>query len=482
MCTRSFGDSSLIGDLAASIGVMGTLLALVAAPLWLFATPQGQLRTSASRQFVATVNAASPTRFDASRTKSGACDNGGRATQVEMTQIRVGRELFLREWVPDDSRSHAGDGLGPVYNDTSCVACHDRGGIGGAGAKVKNIDVISAQAAHVARAAAIHPGFGTAASVVLHRFGTTPEYSSWRISRLEESETSANARPKRMGCLCGTYYRVPLLTRSQRNPTPLFGTGLIDAIPDEVIEKASEQSDPDFPDIQGRANILADGRIGRFGWKAQVGTLREFVVTACAVELGLDVPDHPQGGDPLKPNSKAPGLDLNRAECDALSAFVSALPAPTQLVSAETVVGKNLFLAIGCGACHTPDLGPVEGIYSDLLLHDMGRELSDTGTYGTFAPETRATGEERARTNLSLPLPPSPSQGEWRTPPLWGVRDSGPYLHDGRAETLEQAIALHGGEGKEPSNRYFALTTHSRQRVQEFLQSLVAPAGPLPSD
>ena len=89
--------------------------------------------------------------------------------------------------------------------------------------------------------------------------------------------------------------------------------------------------------------------------------------------------------------------------------------------------GRRLFAEVGCATCHAPTLGDVRGIYSDLLLHDMGQSLSDSGsTYGIDGPDT----------------PEGPTPREWRTPPLWGYRDSGPYLHDGRAQDLEEAVAL----------------------------------------
>ena len=179
------------------------------------------------------------------------------------------------------------------------------------------------------------------------------------------------------------------------NTPALFGAGLIDAIPDRVIEAASRRSFPEFPGIRGRVSLLDDGKIGRFGWKGQMPTLREFVLTACAVEIGLEVPDHRQAGDPLQSDSPAKGLDLSGEECDALVAFVSSLPAPVRQVptGADEVralrEGKMTFLSVGCGTCHTPDLGEVEGIYSDLLLHDMGTDLSDTGSYrAPSAPES----------------------------------------------------------------------------------------------
>ncbi len=311
-----------------------------------------------------------------------------------------------------------------------------------------------------------------------------------------------------------------LLVRSQRNPTALFGTGLIDAIPEAAIEAAAQAKYPGFPEIAGRVSRLKDKRIGRFGWKAQTASLPDFVLTACAVELGLEVPGHHQGGSPQKPEDRAQGLDLSAGECDALVAYVRDLPKPaerkpvTEKESAEVAAGRQLFATMGCASCHTPKLGEVDGLYSDLLLHDMGDVLGDTGQYGVFdpsssdeeviddagpiadaattpdgdvqvAPAPTAPRFRRAMFGGALPgqamaRGKRPTTGpasrfEWRTPPLWGFRDSGPYLHDGRAETLDQAVALHGGESMQVALHYFNLGTADRRRVEAFLKSLVAP-------
>ena len=124
--------------------------------------------------------------------------------------------------------------------------------------------------------------------------------------------------------------------------------------------------------------------------------------------------------------------------------------------------GRLLFAEVGCASCHTPSLGEVRGIYSDLLLHDMGQILGDAGvSYGAVeGPDS----------------PGGPSPGEWRTPPLWGFRDSGPYLHDGRAQTLEEAVALHGGQGSQSARQFFSLDPEERASVEIFLKSLVAPS------
>ena len=115
------------------------------------------------------------------------------------------------------------------------------------------------------------------------------------------------------------------LSLSERNTPALFGLGQIDAIPSEVLE-ANAASQP--REIRGRLNRSPEGRVGRFGWKAQIASLHEFVRAACASELGLEVPGHSQAASPLHPGEKAKGLDLTEEDCDALVAYLRALPAP----------------------------------------------------------------------------------------------------------------------------------------------------------
>jgi hypothetical protein len=412
-----------------------------------------------------------------------------------------------------------------VYNDTSCVACHNLGGPGGGGSNSKNVDILSvsvdsaAQQKPVAPSeppgpladelAKIHPGFRTAQSVVLHRFGSAAAYASWRMDLLAmhgtpppqgvssprsrrnpradlqlakvsvQFRTNPNAsRPQ------GVRTGIANITRSQRNATALFGAGLIDSIPEKVIEEGAQETAGTFRETKGRVSRLRDGKIGRFGWKAQTASIEDFVLTACAVELGLEVTDHPQGGDPFNLEGTAPGLDLTKSESDALIAYVRSLPAPSQVQPADLAVrgavdaGKELFTSVGCASCHKPNLGQVQGIYSDLLLHDMGEKTSDTGSYGPFRP---SPGESPGVIIVDGQVQQASqsfgaSRQEWRTPPLWGVRDSAPYLHDGRADTLEEAIALHEGQGEPAAKRYFQLTPEGRERLQIFLKSLAAPA------
>ncbi len=411
--------------------------------------------------------------------------------------LRVGREerargelLFTREWVANDPRNHGGDGLGPVYNETSCVACHGLGAPGGAGPESKNVVLITAAQTGCGPPVApdkVHPGFRGSPTAVLHRFGTDPEYASWlkRFYRSNGNGQSNVPASRRDDSVSGRIQALKDQTAperrlrertvgqrsmngltvniSERNTPPLFGVGLIDEIPSEVLVAVAARQPAA---IRGRVNRTTEGRIGRFGSKAQVPTLHEFVRGACANELGLEVPGHSQGASPLDPNTMPKGLDLTEPECDDLVAYVRALPAPAVvdpsglLGTKDMRVGRKLFAQVNCTACHVPTLGSVDGIFSDLLLHNMGQSLSDAGSpYGGNRPDS----------------PEVPGPREWRTPPLWGYRDSGPYLHDGRAQNLEEAVALHEGQAKASAHQFFKLSSKERAQVESFLKSLVAP-------
>src|SRR5262249_11313097 len=196
----------------------------------------------------------------------------------------------------------------------------------------------------------------------------------------------------------------------------------------------------------------------------QTATLSDFVQAACANELGLSNPNHPQPRSLRKPDYVAAGLDLTQEQCDQLTAYVASLDAPMERVPADSQgrmdaeAGKQLFSTVGCADCHVPNLGSIQGIYSDLLLHPMADDLNGGAGYRAEIV-AKASGDPR----------------EWRTPPLWGVADSAPYMHDGRALTLEQAIALHGGQGQKSASRFSALSTAKRQQLVGFLKTLRAP-------
>lgn len=253
-------------------------------------------------------------------------------------------------------------------------------------------------------------------------------------------------------------------------PTPLYGLGLVAAIPATAILENADSADADGDGISGRPSLDASGRLGRFGRKAQHANLGEFVGEAIRTEMGITTPDHPEedrpGGLPLPANSDpAPDPEISEADLRFLDAYVRFL-GPVRKTSASEALsspseideGERVFEFLGCHACHTPSFstGPSASpalrnkrflLYSDLLLHDMGPELADICT-------------------------PTATPSEWKTASLSGLRYRSNFLHDGRATTLEMAILLHGGEAEAARNVFLRLTADARRQLIAFLRSL----------
>ena len=459
--------------------------------------------------------------------------------ETRVAQEKEGRELFVRDWSkPESKPAPNGDGLGPMYNDVSCVACHAQGGTGGGGGNDKNVRLLhlvgaNGVALHSTKVSAsiekarqqVHPDFGggfggEATSIVLHRHernqtGELNDYQTWLAKRLPKefldpathfplplSQGPPTVSP--LESAPRTFRSAGLLTRvTERNTPALFGAGLINSIPDAaIIEQAERQKKHHTPFITGRVPQNVRGEIGRFGWRGQVATLTEFVLAACSVELGLEVPGHSQArpvmarktsrAQEMKIDGMIAGVpiqshDLTEEQRNSMTAYVASL-APPQSVRASGLNqaksvqrGTVIFEKIGCAVCHVPDVGPVAGLYSDLLLHDMGSNLSDPSP---AIPELNertipgASGSAYGGPILQMELVKNSTTNihqEWRTPPLWGVASSAPYLHDGRAATLEQAIQWHGGEGQRAAEAFRSLKPDERVDLLQFLNSLSAP-------
>jgi CxxC motif-containing protein (DUF1111 family) len=392
---------------------------------------------------------------------------------------QVGRDLFLHEWTPGDPLAAQGDGLGPVFNGSSCVACHQQGGAGGSGSLEHNVTVFT-------RAPKAGAGAGRG---VIHQFAT--DATSQETLQNISSQFPKQGRPTLAdlqallpkpanppaGVQTGRAVAIPEFDIGQRNTPALFGASVIDAIPDAAIlaNERNQRLKLGMSALNGeaisagRAAKLPRKRVGKFGWKANIGDLSEFVRVACANELGLGNPLQAQPASLSQPGYRPRGLDLTDQQCDQMTAYIASLPTPREVIpsspaeAARAVAGKKHFKQIGCVDCHTPDLAEAQGLYSDLLLHEMGEGLGGGGFYG----EESSTPEDSEFT--------STSPSEWRTPPLWGVADSAPYLHDGRAATLAEAIKLHAGQASSSANRFASLSDVQQEELIAFLDTLRAP-------
>ena len=470
-------------------------------------------------------------------------------------QREAGRKLFLRNWLTQGRVNTTGDGLGPIYNDVSCVACHKDGG---SAKNDKNVDILSLRRPpmrsskplrfplqFIDRAALkIHPGFnpdvtidktklvlvvgkGTRiplspanrsrarTSFTLHKVCGTDRDSRSRYAKFRKAIVSSPKQRNADLAWWRTVKRMHGVTIeiTQRSTPALHGAGLIDRVPASLIINTARRQRKLHRGITGRVSQTPLGQVGRFGWRGQTATLHDFVLGACANELGLTVPtidqpddiafdkkkkrwtvsfasqlrSFPSGGGNSFGGGTNPNLDLTEAQCKSLTAFVASLPAPHQArklalpLAKEVARGGKLFEKVGCAVCHVPDMKPAFGIYSDLLLHDMGPRLSDSLTAipeinGKTAPGfTGINGYYGSEALPQIAKITTNVMQEWRTPPLWGVADSAPYMHDGRAQTLDEAILWHGGEARGSLRKYKRLGKFDRRRVVMFLESLVAP-------
>ena len=221
------------------------------------------------------------------------------------------------------------------------------------------------------------------------------------------------------------------------------------------------------PATRGRVHRLKDGRIGRFGWKAQVASLEDFVLTACANELGLEVPGHHQAASPLAPDAQARGLDLTAGGVRRPGRLRPELASPGLARPVRrTGVGRHRGRPQAVPLRRVRELPhpgprPVRGIYSDLLLHDMGEKLSDPGDYDT--EDSDSPGDRRNAAN----------GGRRR---CGGSATRPRTCTTGGRRTWREAVALHGGQGAASADQFRSLRPAQQALIQAFLNSLAAPA------
>lgn len=355
-----------------------------------------------------------------------------------------GREVMEREFL-------VAEGLGPRFNAVSCASCHQRPVAGGSGPRYRNFYI----AARELQSGEVRP---VMRSFVVTIYGPEPDATT----------------------------TIPYVANqiAQRNAPPMFGNGLMERIPDEEILSREDPDDANGDGISGRANF-ENGRVGRFGFKSQASSTESFNRGAFFNQMGITsdpIPGgieeqvaalshrfmhsivpmaHAQVGAPDRPTTDddpVPDPEISTEDLVALNTFNQLLAVPAPLPARpEDERGGALFEEIGCAKCHVPDIALEDGMihpYSDFLVHDMGPELDDGFRMGAGEPEVRAQGFE------------------WRSAPLWGLRLTAPYLHDGRADTIDEAIRLHGGEGEASRDAYEGLSDEDRAALMSFLEAL----------
>ena len=367
-------------------------------------------------------------------------------TPAELAAFERGRVLFDKRFTPEE-------GLGPHYNAVSCASCHSTPVSGGSAKLYRNFYIA------VHGFAPLQAKFDELPSPVIPAFG--PSTTSTTFT-LEEGRVVIPAD-----------YKGSPVTVGQRNAIPVFGTGLFEFISNATILANADPFDGDGDGISGRGNFDF-GSLGRLGVKAQSNNVERFTRPPLQNQMGITTdPLLGSGGsvsfsslavqatgdpDLATDNDGVPDPEMNAQDLGDLIAFARFLAPPQRLpFDAAARRGSVAFDAIGCAKCHIPELdsslGPIEA-YTDLLLHDMGPGLADGLQFG-------------------FPAPGSPlNTSEFRTQPLWGVALHAPFLHDGRAATLLEAILEHGGEAQDSVDQFSALSPQGQASIISFLEHL----------
>ena len=398
-----------------------------------------------------------------------------------------------------DVEAVSGDegGLGPRFNSNQCSSCHSQPAVGGTTFVPNPLLAV----ATLEGARNVVPWFITRDGPIREaRFKRNPDgtpdggvHALFVVTGRRDAPGCEIAQPdfrpagdprSGQGGNANVIFRIP---------TPVFGAGLIEAIPDSAIvanlkrsaARRAELGIAGHPNAQmsGTANRSAnDGTISRFGWKAQNKSLLLFSGEAYNVEMGVSNPIFPQERDETPgcvfnatpedtPDFSAEENEDVLADIDAFANFMRLLAPPEPAPETpSTARGRELFGEIGCAACHTPSLataaqvasgsstvpstalsGRTANLYSDLLVHDMGKGLADGIEQGAAGPD------------------------EFRTAPLWGVGQRVFFLHDGRTSDLVEAVEAHKSRGSEANrviDHFNALGAREQQDVIDFLRSL----------
>jgi CxxC motif-containing protein (DUF1111 family) len=357
-------------------------------------------------------------------------------TPRQLEEFRLGLDDFLEVETSEE-------GLGPAFNGTSCAVCHNVPVVGGAGV-IGEIRAAGRDAS--GRPVALSPDGET-----LFQLFSTPLH----------------------GCQVQLPAEAVIIAR--RIPIPLFGAGLVEAIADESILALADPEDRNGDGISGRASMVrdiatGDPRVGRFGWKGQHATLLAFGADAYRNEMGITndlfrtelgvglTPEQYRRCDPFPDPEDRVDPATRRRGIDNFESFMRFLaPAGRGDITAQATRGQELFAGAGCASCHVPVLTTAPSrepafdrqavaLFSDLLLHDIG------------------TGDD---------IPQASAQpDEIRTPALWGLRFRRPFLHDGSAATIEEAIDRHRAEAERSRRLFEALPPEAKAALLAFLRSL----------
>ena len=398
----------------------------------------------------------------------------------------VGNSFFNKNWVTAPASTVARDGLGPLFNARSCSSCHLRDGRGRPPEQGELMTGLLFRLSSPNQDGKFVPDSVLGSQLGVRSIpGAQPEgdvqisYDEV-IGYFDDGSKYSLLKPE-YTLTANPIYGKPSddIRLSPRIAQPLIGLGLLEALAEKTILSLSDPDDLDGDGISGRPNYIWNPekkikQLGRFGWKANQPTLLQQTASAFVGDIGITSsirPDESYTSAQAQildnfPSGGSPEIDDHLLGRVVTYLQTLAPPAQRDYNTPDVTRGRDIFSNTGCASCHIPRLetGNHQHIpelanqiirpYTDLLLHDMGPELSDK------RPDGEASGSE------------------WRTPPLWGigltkiVNGHTRFLHDGRARNLEEAILWHGGEADHSRRTYLKLSKLDRKRLLAFIESL----------
>ena len=412
----------------------------------------------------------------------------------EQDKFILGKSFFRIPWVEAPSATTARDGLGPLFNANTCISCHPNNGRGSIYNKNNNIS-----RAYVTRLSV--PSNGSKEHKNMQKYSGFIEEEGYggQISINGVHGVAFEAKPiiiykkkllsfpdgakvtlqqpvngvqnRLKNLQYGELHRDVIITN--RLAPALVGLGLLEQLTDEQILKHQDIEDKNSDGISGKANIVysplhKDFRVGRYTYKASSPSVLHQTAGAANNDMSLTNPLFPKEnctknqkeclaapkGDNLRGDT---AFDLPMKRIEAIAFYLKNLKIPKSTITQKK--GERLFKNIGCVKCHIASFTLANGYnikpFTDMLLHDMGEDLSDA------RDEFKATPRE------------------WRTPALWGIgkyklasKQEPELLHDGRAKTVEEAILWHGGEAQKIKNDFMNLSRENRERIINYIKEL----------
>ena len=397
----------------------------------------------------------------------------------DLNRFRLGKSFFRVPWVQAPASTTARDGLGPLFNANTCISCHPNHGSGVAinekGEMNRSLLLRLAlkDQKNSKNGLVQDPHYGAQLNIngnmkVSYEAKPSVVYSNLNIV-YPDGNIKILSKPNYS--ISDLQYG-PLdknLVFSPRIGSMLIGLGDLEAISEEDILAHEDINDKNEDGISGKVNWVyspeSNGSvIGRFTWKASAPSVKYQVARAMINDMGLTNPYFPQENctslqkECLSAPKGKHEFDVPEKRLEAVTFYTSNLAVPKQEKSRKVIAGSKLFTQAGCTSCHVDSFQTKDGNtihpFTDLLLHNMGKGLADD------VSEFLAEGNE------------------WRTAPLWGlglrktVSGQANYLHDGRANSIEEAILWHGGEAEQSKQSFMRLAKQDRKSVIDFLQSL----------